>query len=201
VTARIVVLASGSGSTLQALLDAAAASEFGAQITAVGTDRPGVGALKRAARAGVGTFTVPFADFADRGDWDAALTSAVAGHRPHLVVSAGFMRLVGPAFLARFAGRYVNSHPALLPSFPGMHGPRDALAYGVKVTGCTLFVVDAGVDTGPIIAQTAVPVLDGDDEARLHERIKAAERSMLVEYIGRMARHGWTVDNRRVSVP
>ena len=113
----------------------------------------------------------------------------------------GLMKLVRYAFLKRFAGRYINSHPALLPSFPGMCGPQDALAYGVKVTGCTLFFVDEGIDTGPIIAQAAVPVLEDDDEASLHERIKVAEREVLVDYVGRMAREGWTVTNRRVSIP
>ena len=147
------------------------------------------------------TFTLAVSDFATRADWDRAFTAAVGRHRPDLVVSAGFMKLLGADFLAEFGGRYVNSHPALLPAFPGMHGPRDALAYGVKITGCTLFVVDAGVDTGAIIAQAAVEVRDDDDEASLHERIKAAERDVLVNYVGRMARLGWTVDNRRVSIP
>jgi phosphoribosylglycinamide formyltransferase 1 len=110
------------------------------------------------------------------------------------------MKLAGRAFLEKFGGRYLNTHPALLPSFPGMHGARDALAHGVKVTGCTLFVVDDGVDTGPIIAQRAVDVLDGDDETSLHERIKAAERSMLVDVVGRMAREGWQVVDRKVRI-
>ena len=140
-------------------------------------------------------------DFADREAWDAAFAEAVAAYEPDLVVSAGFMRLAGATFLDRFEGRYVNTHPALLPSFPGMHGARDALAYGVTVTGCTLFVVDAGVDTGPIVAQAAVPVLPTDDEATLHERIKAAERALLVEQVGRMARHGWSINGRKVSIP
>ncbi len=195
---RLVVLASGSGSTLQALLDA---HDLGAEIVAVGSDRPGIGALDRAEQAGVATFTVRLSDFATRADWDRALTDAVAAHEPDLVISAGFMKLVGKDFLARFEDRYINSHPALLPSFPGMHGPRDALEYGVKVTGCTLFVVDDGVDTGPIIAQATVPVLDSDDEATLHERIKIAERAMLVEQVGLMARQGWTVTGRRVCIP
>jgi phosphoribosylglycinamide formyltransferase-1 len=128
------------------------------------------------------------------------LTEATVPYAPDLVVLAGFMRLLGPAFLGRFGGRVINSHPALLPAFPGMHGVRDALAYGVKVTGCTLFVVDAGVDSGPIVAQVAVPVLDGDDEAGLHERIKVAERALLVETVGRMARAGWSVNERKVRI-
>jgi phosphoribosylglycinamide formyltransferase-1 len=116
------------------------------------------------------------------------------------VVSAGFLKLAGPAFLARFPGRYINTHNALLPAFPGMHGPRDALAYGVRITGATLFVVDAGVDTGPVIDQRVVPVLDDDDVDALHERIKTAERDMLVDNIGAMVRRGWTVTGRKVRI-
>jgi phosphoribosylglycinamide formyltransferase-1 len=149
----------------------------------------------------VPTFVERVADHADREAWDVALTTTVAALEPDLVVLAGFMKLLGPAFLERFGGRIINSHPALSPAFPGMHGPRDALAYGVKVTGCTLFVVDAGVDSGPILAQHAVPVLDADTEDSLHERIKTVERAMLVDTVGRMAREGWTIDGRRVSIP
>jgi len=201
VPARLVVLASGSGTTLQALLDASASPSFGADVVAVGTDRTGIEALARAERAGAATFTCRTSQHPDRDDWDAALADAVAGYEPDLVISAGFMKLVGKRFLSRFGGRFVNSHPALLPSFPGIHGARDALDHGVKITGCTLFVVDDGVDTGPIIAQRAVPVLDNDDEAALHERIKVAEREMLVESIGRMAREGWTITGRKVTIP
>jgi phosphoribosylglycinamide formyltransferase-1 len=201
VAARLVVLASGSGTTLQALLDASAAPSFGAQVVAVGTDRTGIEAIARAERAGAETFTCRTSQYGERDEWDAALADAVAAYEPDLVISAGFMKLVGPHFLKTFGGRFVNSHPALLPAFPGMHGARDALEHGVKITGCTLFVVDDGVDTGPIIAQTAVPVLDTDDEAALHERIKIAEREMLVEYIGRMAREGWTITGRKVTIP
>jgi phosphoribosylglycinamide formyltransferase-1 len=118
------------------------------------------------------------------------LAELVAAYEPDLVVLAGFMKLVGPAFLARFGGRTVNTHPSLLPSFPGAHGPRDALAHGVKVTGATLFVVDEGLDAGPIIAQVAVPVEDGDTVDSLHERIKVAERRMLTETVGRLVREG-----------
>jgi phosphoribosylglycinamide formyltransferase-1 len=201
VPVRLVVLASGSGSTLQALLDAAADPSYGVDIVAVGADRPDVEALDRAQRAGSKTFVCRVSDYPTRAAWDRAFTEAVAEHEPDLIVSAGFMKLLGADFLDRFAGRYINSHPALLPSFPGMHGPRDALEHGVKVTGCTLFVVDAGIDTGPIIAQRAVPVFDSDDEASLHERIKVAERAVLVEFVGRMAREGWTVTDRKVSIP
>ena len=198
---RVVVLASGSGSTLQALLDAAADPAYGVALAAVGSDRTSAGALARAKEAGVDTFVCAPADHADRSEWDIELTRQVDARGPDIVVSAGFMRLVGAAFLARFAGRFVNSHPALLPAFPGMHGPRDALAYGAKVSGATLFVVDPGVDTGPVVAQRAVPVLDDDDEQTLHERIKVEERAMLVDVIGRMAREGWTVTGRKVTIP
>lgn len=155
--------------------------------------------MARAERHGIDTFVLPVEDFADRVEWDIALADEVAQHAPDLVVLAGFMKLAGPAFLALFGGRTVNTHPALSPAFPGMHGPRDALAYGVKVTGVTLFVVDAGVDTGPIIAQAAVPVLPDDDEGILHERIKVSERQMLVDWVGRMAREGYTVHDRTIT--
>jgi phosphoribosylglycinamide formyltransferase-1 len=139
-------------------------------------------------------------DYPDRAAWDRALTESVATYDPDLVVSAGFLKLAGEAFLTRFGGRYLNTHNALLPAFPGIHGPREALAYGVKITGATLFVVDEGVDTGQIIAQVAVPVLDDDTEDTLTERIKEAERAQLVEYVGRMARNGWTISGRKVTV-
>lgn len=196
--ARVVVLVSGAGTNLQALLDAAADPAYGATVVAVGADREGVEGLSRAERAGVPAFVCPLKDFGSRQEWDAALTGAVAAHEPDVVVLAGFMKLVGAAFLDRFAGRVVNTHPALCPSFPGTSGPADALVYGVKVTGATLFVVDAGVDTGPIVAQVAVPVEEGDDVASLHERIKTAERSMLVDAVGRMAREGFVVEGRQV---
>jgi phosphoribosylglycinamide formyltransferase 1 len=193
-----VVLVSGSGTNLQALLDASADPAYGAQVVAVGADRDGIEGLRRAERAGVPTFVHQVSDHPDRAAWDKALTDECRAHAPDLVVLAGFMKLVGDAFLAEFGGRCVNTHPALSPSFPGMHGPADALAYGVKVTGATLFVVDRGVDTGPIVAQTAVPVADKDDVDSLHERIKVAERRMLVESVGRMAREGFTISDRKV---
>jgi phosphoribosylglycinamide formyltransferase-1 len=193
-----VVLVSGSGTNLQALVDAAADPAYGARVVAVGADRDGIEGLARAERSGIPTFVLEVGHHADRDAWDAALTRTVLDHAPDLVVLAGFMKLVGPHFLSAFAGRCVNTHPALSPSFPGMRGPADALAYGVKVTGATLFVVDAGVDTGPIIAQTAVPVLDDDDVGTLHERIKVAERKMLVDTVGRMAREGFTISDRKV---
>ncbi|MEV7624420.1 phosphoribosylglycinamide formyltransferase [Actinoplanes sp. NPDC089786] len=199
--ARLVVLVSGSGSNLQALLDASADPAYGARVVAVGADRDGIAGLDRAAAAGVPTFVAKLKEFATRADWDAALTVLVAEHKPDLVISAGFLKLVGPEFLAAFGDRYVNTHNALLPSFPGIHGPRDALAYGVKVTGATLFFVDAGVDTGPIIAQVSVPVLDDDTEETLSERIKVAERAQLVEQVGRLTREGWTILDRKVRIP
>ncbi len=198
--ARLVVLVSGAGTNLQALLDAGRDPAYGACVVAVGADRVGTGGAHRAVAAGTPTFVERPGDHADRAAWDEALTVAVAAHRPDLVVLAGFMRLVGPAFLEAFGGRCVNTHPALSPAFPGMQAPADALAYGVKVTGATLFVVDAGVDTGPIVAQTAVPVDDDDDVASLHERIKVAERRMLVDAVGRMARNGFTLDGRKVRI-
>jgi phosphoribosylglycinamide formyltransferase-1 len=198
---RVVVLVSGTGTNLQALLDAGARSDYGASVVAVGADRDATPAIERAEKAGVPTFLLPLKAFADREAWDAALAATVAEHRPDLVVLAGFMKLVGPAFMAAFGGRILNTHPALSPAFPGMHAPRDALAYGVKVTGCTLFLVDDGIDTGPIVAQATVPVLEADDEESLHERIKSVERRLLVDTIHAMARDGWTVTGRKVTIP
>ena len=195
-----MVLVSGAGTNLQALLDAAMDPAYGAEVVAVGADRDGIEGLARAERAGLPTFVHRVKDFDDRARWDRALTSSVAEHRPDLVISAGFMKLVGPDFLAAFGGRFVNTHPALSPAFPGMHGAADALAYGVKVTGCTLFFVDEGVDTGPIVAQPAVEVEDDDTAASLHERIKVAERAMLVDTVGAMARRGFTIEDRKVRI-
>ncbi len=199
-TVRLVVLVSGSGSNLQALLDAAADPSYGATVVAVGADRPDIEGLRRAEKHGIPTFVASVPAFATRDEWDAFLTDACRGHAPDLIVSAGFMKLVGPRFLAAFEGRYINTHNALLPAFPGMHGPRDALAYGVKLAGATLHFVDSGVDTGAIIAQVAVRVLDDDTEDTLLERIKVAERRQLVDTVGRMARDGWTVNERKVRL-
>ncbi len=196
--ARLVVLVSGSGTNLQALLDACQDPAYGAVVAAVGADRDGIEGLARAERAGVPTFVRRVKDAASREEWDADLAATVAAHEPDIVVLAGFMKLVGRAFLAAHGGRVVNTHPALSPSFPGMHGPAEALEYGVKVTGATLFVVDDGVDTGPILAQSTVPVADDDTVETLHDRIKVAERAMLVDTVGRMAREGFRVDGRRV---
>jgi phosphoribosylglycinamide formyltransferase 1 len=194
------VLVSGGGTNLQALLDASADPSYGATVVAVGADRDDIEGLARAERAGVPTFVRKVGQFTSRGHWDSTLTDTVAAFEPDLVVLAGFMKLVGPEFLGRFAGRVVNTHPALCPSFPGTSGPADALAYGVKVTGATLFVVDEGVDTGPIIAQTVVPVEDDDDVESLHERIKVAERRMLVDSVGRIARDGFSINDRKVRI-
>jgi phosphoribosylglycinamide formyltransferase 1 len=199
--ARLVVLVSGTGTILQALLDACANPAYLARVVAVGTDRDGVEGLLRAQRVGVPAFVLRLEDYPDRAAWDEALTATVASYEPDLVISAGFLKLVGPAFLKAFGGRFVNTHPALLPSFPGTRGVRDALDYGVQVTGCTVHLVDAGMDTGPIIAQSAVPVLRGDDEATLHERIKHVERDLLVQVVGRMVREGYHVEGRRVFIP
>ncbi|MGW4897004.1 phosphoribosylglycinamide formyltransferase [Kitasatospora sp. NPDC004240] len=202
--ARLVVLVSGSGTNLQALLDAAADPAYGAEILAVGADRDGIAGLERAERAGLPTFVRRVKDFSDRADWDRALTDAVAGYEPDLVVTAGFMKILGPAFIGAFAGRIVNTHPALLPAFPGAHGVTDALAYGVRVTGCTVHLVDAGVDTGPIIAQGVVEVTDADHAdggEALHERIKTVERKLLVDVVGRLAREGHRIEDRKVWIP
>jgi phosphoribosylglycinamide formyltransferase-1 len=193
-----VVLVSGSGTNLAALLEASQDPAYGVTIAAVGADRDGIDGLARAERAGVPTFVVPVEDHPSRDDWDAAITETVAGFEPTLVVSAGFMKILGKRFLDRFTT--VNTHPALLPAFPGAHAVRDALAYGVKVTGASVHIVDAGVDTGPVIAQVAVEVLADDDEGSLHERIKVVERSMLVDAVGRMAREGWQVTDRKVTI-
>jgi phosphoribosylglycinamide formyltransferase 1 len=200
VRSRLVVLVSGAGTNLQALLDACASDSYGAQVVAVGADRTGIAGLARAQAAGITTFTLLVRDYPAREDWDRALAEACTGFGPDLIILAGFMRLVGADFLARFGGQVINTHPALLPSFPGMHGVRDALDYGVKVSGCTVFLVDAGTDSGPIIAQAAVPVHDDDDEATLHERIKVAERSLLVDTVGRLVRDGWSVQGRKVRI-
>ena len=199
-SARLVVLVSGSGTNLQALLTACAEPAYGARVVAVGADRSGIEGLARAERAGIDTFVLRLRDFGTRAEWDLALTARCAAYRPDLIVLAGFMKLTGEAFLGRFGGIAVNTHPALCPAFPGMHAPRDALEYGVKVSGCTLFVVDADVDAGPIVAQVAVPVADDDDPESLHERIKVSEREMLVDTVGRMVRDGFSINGRKVRL-
>jgi phosphoribosylglycinamide formyltransferase-1 len=199
--ARLVVLVSGSGTNLQALLDAAADPRYPAEVVAVLADVPDAFGLERARGADVATAVVQPSSYADRAAWTQALADEVASYEPDWVVCAGFMRILGPAFVQRFAGRIVNTHPALLPSFPGAHGVRDALAYGVKVTGCTVHLVDEGVDTGPVLAQAAVAVEPDDDESSLHERIKTVERELLVETVAALADRGVTVTGRKASIP
>ncbi|MGV0793667.1 phosphoribosylglycinamide formyltransferase [Mycolicibacterium sp. XJ1819] len=196
--ARVVVLASGTGSLLASVL-AAAVGDYPARVVAVGTDRV-CAALDIATASDVPVFTVRLGDHADRDAWDAAITEATAAYEPDLVVSAGFMKILGPRFLSRFPGRVVNTHPALLPAFPGAHAVADALEHGVKVTGCTVHLVDAGTDTGPIIAQQAVPILDDDDEATLHERIKVVERRLLVDVLETLATRGVTWTGRKANL-
>jgi phosphoribosylglycinamide formyltransferase 1 len=198
VATRLVVLVSGSGTLLQALIDACQDPAYGAQVVAVGSDRPDIQGLERAVRAGIPTFIQALSDHPSRADWDRALTAEVAAYEPDLVISAGFMKLVGAEFLARFQGRMINTHPALLPSFPGIHGPRDALAYGVKITGATVFLVDSGVDSGVILDQRAVPVEEDDTVETLHERIKIVERTMLVAVTHQLATRTWRIVNRKV---
>jgi len=198
--ARLVVLISGSGTNLQALLDAAASPQYPATVVAVGSDRTEIAGLARAEDADIPTFVVDPSVYSDRAQWDAELAVAIAAHNPDWVVSAGFMRILGPEVLAQFPNRIVNTHPALLPSFPGAHAVADALAYGVTVTGCTVHLVDAGVDTGPVLAQQAVSVKVDDTEESLHERIKSVERELLVEVVQRLCRHDVEVVGREVVI-
>lgn len=192
------MLASGTGSLLRSLLDATA-GEYPASIVAVGVDRD-CPAVDIASAASVPSYTVRLRDFPDREAWDVAITEATAAHQPDLIVSAGFMKILGPHFLSRFMGHIINTHPALLPAFPGAHAVADALAYGVKVTGCSVHLVDAGTDTGPVLAQEAVPVLDDDDEATLHERIKVVERRLLAEVLAAVAVRGVTWTGRKATL-
>jgi phosphoribosylglycinamide formyltransferase-1 len=194
----LVILISGRGSNMEAIVRASSREAWPARVVAVIANRPEAAGLAFAAAHGIATAVVDHRQFPDRESFDAALAREIDGFAPDLVVLAGFMRILGEPFLRRFGGRTVNTHPALLPAFPGAHGVRDALAYGVKVTGCTVIIVDPGVDSGPVVAQRAVPVEDGDDEACLHERIKVVERELLVDVVGRMVTQGWSVDGRRV---
>ena len=194
-----MVLISGTGTLLQALIEASRSPGYGVQVVAVGSDRHGVAGIARAAAVGIPIFVQSVADYPTRSDWDRALTKEVAAYAPDLVVSAGFLKLVGPEFLSAFGGRKISTHPALLPSFPGVHGPQDALAYGVKISGATVFLVDAEVDTGVILAQAAVPVVEDDTVDTLHERIKVAERELLVDITHRLATQRWRVADRKVA--
>jgi len=197
-SARLVVLVSGSGTNLAALLDACSDEQYGATVVAVGADRTDIEALDRAEQAGIPTIVCKVSDYPSRDDWDVALTDALAEYEPDLVVSAGFMKILGKRFLEVYPT--VNTHPSLLPAFPGANAVAEALDYGVRVTGATVHLVDAGVDSGPIVAQTPIEVFDGDDVETLHERIKVAERVMLVEVVGRMVREGWEVIDRKVRL-
>ncbi|HTQ15974.1 phosphoribosylglycinamide formyltransferase [Mycobacterium sp.] len=196
--ARLVVLASGTGSLLNSLLDAAQ-GDYPARVVAVGVDRD-CRAVEIAEQASIPTFTVRLGDYPDRAAWDAAITEATKAHQPDLIVSAGFMKILGPQYLSNFQGRIINTHPALLPAFAGAHAVPDALAYGVKVTGTTVHLVDAGTDTGPILAQQPVEVLDGDDEQTLHERIKVIERRLLVDVVAAIATRGVTWIGRKATL-
>ncbi len=197
---RLVVLISGSGTLLQALLDASADPHYPVEIVAAVSDNPDAPGLARARAAGVPAVAVALADHRDRATWDEALRDAIEEVEPDWVISAGFMRILGPAVLSRFPLRVVNTHPALLPSFPGAHAVRDALAHGVRVTGSTIHLVDEGVDTGPIIDQRPVVVEPDDDEASLHERIKVVERELLVDVVRRLATHNVHVSGRKVTL-
>ena len=184
-TARLVVLASGSGTLFQALLDAPQrGADF--EVAALITDQPAAKAVERAALAGLAIAVISLSDYEDRAAWNRALADAIDYYAPDLVVSAGFMRVIGEPGVSRFQGRLINTHPALLPAFPGAHAIRDALAAGVSETGATVHYIDSGVDTGEVIAQAAVPVLPGDDEATLHERVKVVERRLLLETVLKM---------------
>lgn len=196
--AKLVVLISGGGSNLQALIDAAGEQGFPAEVVAVGSDRADAAGLQRAVRANIPTFVVEPSAFADRAAWDVALAAEIANFAPDWVVSAGFMRILGPQVLAENPQRIVNTHPALLPSFPGAHAVRDALAYRVTVTGCTVHLVDAGVDTGPVLAQQAVTVERDDTEATLHDRIKSVEHQLLVSVVAQLCSHDVEVIGREV---
>ena len=195
------VLASGSGTNLQSLIDSAARGELGpARLAVVGVNVPDCGALARARAAGLATFVVDHRAFEARDDFDRALLAALDAHAVDLVVLAGFMRLLGADFLARYRGRVVNIHPALLPAFPGVRGQRQAFTYGVKITGCTVHFVDDAVDSGAVIAQAAVPVLDDDDEPALSARILAEEHRLLPAVVRALAEGRVSAEGRRVRV-
>jgi phosphoribosylglycinamide formyltransferase-1 len=198
---RVVILLSGAGSTMAALLAPSAGGRCPFDVVAVGSDRADAGGLAIADAAGIATFTVRPADHATRAEWNTALAEAIDAHHPDLVLSAGFMRILDEAFVHRYAPWLLNTHPALLPAFPGAHAVRDALAYGVGVTGATIHVVDAGVDTGPIVAQRAVEVYPTDDESTLHERIKGVERQLLVAVVTSLATNRTLrIDGRKVHL-
>ena len=195
---RLVVLISGGGTNLQALMDA---PQDVYEVVGVISDRSEAAGIARAVARGIPTEVVIPSACADRAEWDRVLADAIGRWRPDWVVCAGFMRVLGPAVIAGFPWKIINTHPALLPAFPGAHGVRDALDYGVRVTGCTVHLVDSGVDTGPILAQHAIAVGPDDEEATLHERVKVEERRLLVNVVPALCAHGCTVTGRKVSIP
>ena len=198
--APVAVLVSGSGTNLQSLLDAAAVPGYPARIAVVVSNVPGVRALERATLAGVPTHVLPHQGYPDRTAYDRAMVEAIAPFGCRIACLAGFMRLVGPTFLRAFPGGVLNVHPALLPSFPGLNAHRQALEHGVKVTGCTVHLVDEGTDTGPIVAQAAVPVLDGDTEDSLQRRIQEQEHKLFPLALGLLASGRLRLEGRRVRV-
>lgn len=197
----VAVLASGSGTNLQSLIDRSAKGELGpARLVVVGVNVPDCAALARARAAALPTFVLDHRDYKTRAAFDQALLAALRAHQVDLLVLAGFMRMLGEELLAAFPQRVVNIHPALLPSFPGVHGQKQAFDHGVKIAGCTVHFVDAGVDTGPIIAQTAVPVHDEDDEAALRSRILAEEHRLLPAVVRAIAERRVVIEGRRVRL-
>lgn len=197
----LIALASGTGTLFQAIVDAAFETDYPADIVALLTDQPGCGAARRAQRAGIPVHEVDPRQFPDRAAWDQALTELARQYDPAWVISVGFMRLLGPNFLGAFPRRVLNTHPSLLPAFPGKQAVADAVSYGVKVTGCTVHVVDEGIDTGPVVAQRVVAVEPGDNEVALHDRIKTVERQLIVEVIDRVSTHGLNIDGRKADIP
>jgi phosphoribosylglycinamide formyltransferase 1 len=198
---RVGVLASGSGTNLQVLIDSAARGALGpATLAVVGVNVPGCGALARAQAAGVPTFVVDHRAFEQRALFDQALLGALRLHEVELVVLAGFMRLLGADLLGAFPGRVINIHPALLPAFPGVHAQQQAFNYGVKLAGCTVHFVDTGVDSGAVIAQAAVPVLDSDDAETLRLRILEQEHRLLPAVVRALAEGRVALQGRRVVV-
>lgn len=197
---RLVVLISGTGLLLQALLDAAADPHYPAEVVAVIADRPAAAGLQRARDAGVPALAISLSEFPDRDAWNTAVRDALESYQPDWIISAGFMKILGSDVLSAFPLRMINTHPALLPSFPGAHPVRDTLAHGVKVTGSTIHLVDDGVDTGPILDQRPVMIEPDDDEESLHERIKVVERELLVDVVARLATHNVHVSGRKVTL-
>jgi len=197
----VVVLVSGRGSNLRAICTAIDAGACEAKIVGVVSDRTTAAALEFAAGRGIPTRTVALVKGSDRDSWNESLADEVAALEPDLVVLAGFMRVLGAPLLERFPGRIINVHPALLPSFPGHNGPQDALDAGVRISGCTVHIVDAGVDTGPILAQAAVPVLTEDTADTLHARIQIQEHQLLPRVIQQIAIGAITLDPLTVSIP